>query len=796
MDFNSLDQAGYLALLKQLQGIGAYSDDDTANVNREWNGVAKIAALVSTVLEAASKNMFLSQANELLPKLEKLFYLPSDERLTTTQRQSRLLAFARALPKMVEARIDAAFDAYLVTSSGPTVAPTPAQAATAGAPASAGLYLQRRESTADATERRTLDPILARGLPARAMGGKLSTGNATFGSGSIDRLSINTTPAVSPATQTKANAAVYEYFPGSVIDANEWLEIQSMLLWKSRGFTVSQTSQGRTIVAAGSITAGATVILDGPTHGGAEAINWHNRFTQARGIISTVDVTPGGAFEDIATPNPVDAVWLPPAKLGNAGAAYTHPLTPMSGAAQAELSVNASGDLTMTSLAGGTLYFVLMIRCTPAHTVASSTDTQPWASTVDITNAVLQDVARSAAIRSADGGGAGWTKESMFGTNRGALRRILYTGPLGKVTQAGNLPYVVLDSSEDWRNRYLLVSAVTRASMTECVAGSTSGFAGRSGTTNGNDLNHSAPRLFYTGAGAALGNLTELAYQLPDTVIDKNVWLYADSATGDLLAEMKGTDSNDDYAACLFMVTASEPVDGSSVATPVPLHATQVHALDLNQPQNNGCFAQGLQGGVPRYLATSDDHGTEPTNPPLGLVAEGSGGPRRPVQHRVRERVGRVDDSTWLCRQKLVGQRKRIVSVTVPDDTLVYMDLSSATGIQPGYLDQVDFRDRLISIEGRYSSTDITVYHGGAGQTDDSASFTRFAATFYSGPYADQVIVAGDLTFTMVFSRGIDCYHSRLHVVQTTGATLYLNLSIEVTGYLGLTDRRLFGAVS
>lgn len=793
MGFNSLDQAGYLSLLKRLQGRGGYSDDDGANVNKEWNAVAKVAELVSTVLEAAGKNMFVTQAVELLTDYERFLYMPSDERLTDAQRQSRLKAFARALPKMIEARLDSAFDAYLGATSGITVRPTSTDSLSAQASPYGGLYVQRQEPSADSQEIRTLELILARGLPARALGGRISTGNATFGSGSIDRKSINTSPAVSPPFQTKSRVAVYEFFPGSVIDRDQWIEVQSMLLWKSRGFSISQMSQGRTIVVAGQIDASATAIIDGPTHGGAGAISWHDRFVQCWGVYSDTDVRPGGAAEDLSALIDTKHCWLGTAKLGNAATAYVHELTRVNGATNigAQLSVNAAGDLTLTNTVAATRYFVLMIRCTPTHTLTSTTDTQPWVNTIDIVNAELTQIARSVEIRDANGGGAGWSKTALFSSDQGAMRRLLYTGGLGKIVQTGSKNSVVLDSSEDWRKRYVLVVAITKTASDQYPSANADGMTARMGQSS-----FHVPRLFFTGPGSSGGSATIQPYEHADRPPGNSpdIWIYADSTTGELKAEMKATDSTSNCAAGMFLVLASEQYDGGGTVTAVPLHATQIHALDLNQPQNNGCIAQGVQGGAPRAAASSTAPGTAPTTPPLGLVAEGGSLPRRPLSFAVRERVGRVDDSTWTYRQKLVGQRKRIISIEVPANSTVALDLfNDPTKLAPGTEDQMDFRDRFVWFEGRYSATNITV---SANPQNSDVTVSRFCGTLYTGPFGDQTLTEGDLTFKFEFSRkgtnkGI---HSRLVVTETGGSTKYLNVAIEASGFLGLTDRRLYGA--
>lgn len=787
MDFGSLDQAGFLRLLKRLQGKGGYSEDDDSNRVKELNAIAKVAELASEAIELVGRNQFVSAAVEALLSYEALYGLPSDYNFTDAQRQARLKAFWAALPKMIEARLDAAFDAYLGTTTGSTIRMTSSDAwNNHAAPSAAGLHVQRREPSADAAERRTLDPILARGLPARALGGKLSIGDATFGSGSIERKSINQVQSFAPGTQTKSMAAPYPYYPGSVLDAATWKEIQAMLMWKGKSATFDQTALGRTIIVRGSIPAGNTAVLDGPTFGGGTAINWENRIVQAWGVFSSTDVRTG----DLTLRPSSEHGYTMPFKTGT-GAGFANDLYNISANAtlQCTFALSGSGDLVITNYSAGTRYFVLMIRCSPTYTPASSVDTQPWVNTVDITNANLTQIARSAEIRDADGGGATWTKTATFSGDRGAIRRVLYTGPLavGPVDAFLNRDQqprrVILDSSEDWRNRYVLIVPTDSASATEFP------LIQYDGATN---LNESA-RLFHTGPGAAVGSATALGYQQPNRMNGTaSIWIFADSTTGDLVAEMKSTASVANFACCLFMAIGSEKTDGSGVATPVPLHATQIHALDLNQIQNNGCFAQGFQGGVPRSYVGASVKRTIPTCPPLGLIAQGSM-PRRPLSWLVRERVGDYDedsDGYYESRQKLFGQRKRFFSeVIAPGGTVALDDFN----LMDDAIDQMDFRDRFVHFEGKQSALDITV---GAGvQTTDGAA-SRIGFVMYMGPFNNQTAVSGSLTFTFEMSRkgtsrGL---HSRFTVTNGSGASIYLNLAIEASGYLGLTDRRLYGA--
>lgn len=788
MDFGSLDQAGFLRLLRRLQGRGGYSDDDDSNRTKELNAVAKVAALASEALELAGRNEFPSQAVEALLSLERLFGLPGDVQFTDAQRQSRLRAFMRALPKMVESRLDAAFDSYLSATSGVTIRPNAVESWYHRAPPAGGLHVQRQEPSADSVERRTLDPILARGLPARALGGKVSTGDATFGSGSIDRKSINIAQAVLPSVQTKANCPVIPYYPGSVIAADDWKEIQAMLLWKGKSIVMNQSSQGRTIVAMGSITAGSTAIIDGPTHGGGGAISWDNRLVQAWGVFSSTDVRLSGSPDLSARPS-TDHCWLSLSKLGTTGTPYLHEMVDIATGANvnAQISVNGTGDLTLKNNAAGTRYFAIMFRCCPTHTTGSSGDTEPLINATDIVNADITQVARSVEVRDANGGGAGWTKTSLFSGDQAAIRRICYSGPLGKGSSDGR-QRVILDSSEDWRKRYVLLVPVTKADASQFQSASWGTMSARYTTSNID----CTPRLFYTGPGAAQGSATAVAYQHPDQIVNaKNVWIFADSTTGNLIAEMKSTDSASNFATVMFLALGSEMQDGASVANTVPLHATQIHALDLNQIQNNGCYAQGFQGGAPRHYIGSSTKGNIPTCPPLGLIAEGAM-PRRPVSWMVRERVGDYDDADgyYEQRQPIINQRKRLISVGIAASGEVPID--DFNEINP-LVDQADMRDRLIWIEGRFSANDIAIPT--SPQTGDVASTTRFCAVFYSGPFGDQSFAIGNLTIKFEFSRtgSNKGQHSRITLTNNSGSDMYINMATECSGFLGLTDRRQYG---
>jgi hypothetical protein len=785
MDIGALTQAAYLELLKRLQGSGYASDPDT-NRYHELNAVAKIAELASAALQTASANLFLSSASEALDLMERVRFLLQQSSITDARRRDRLLAFARGAAKMVEARLDNAFGKYTGDATGVTRRPD-LDAVQDGRSAPAGALVVARGEAIVLTdqEARDLSPVLARGLPAHAIPGAIYDADAVFGNVLYNsRRAVTMFPQVTVPAQTKHRSVALDFHPSTEITVEKWIELQSMLVPKSVGFDFDQAEQGRWIFYQGTIAAAAQDLIDGPTHNGG--VNWLNRVIQAWGVVDDAAIT------DPTINLNSEHVWLSASKTGSSGAAYTHSLWttgPGNGAtSNVVLLVDTNGVLRIQNNAAGTRYVALMIRCSPTYVVDTNGPTQPWINPFQVEHDEVAELYASTVI-SDD------TPGEFAGVDAGALRRIVYSGGM---KYGGNPHSVIIDSSEDWRNRWVLVVPIQLRVM---GADAVEEIGYPSVASDGSFSSNEEARLFYTGTGATPEqDLPVLAYQhgfFTSPVVESQTWIYADT-DGNLRCEPKNSldgvygewDKAYDFMA---LVIATEQDDGTSVVTPVPVHATRVHAIDLEQPQSCGVFSQGQQGGVPRYSLTDPTPKTQPTNAPLGLVQEGHL-PCRPVQWLVRERLGATDDGTYLSRQPILGQRKRVISIqantaeTTPVDTF-----NDAPDMGTGVNDQVDFRDRLVWIEGRISTSNITI--APLAQNDDSAA-TRFTWTLYTGPYADlSITLTTNLTLRFEFSRdganrGI---HSRLVIENATGSTYYVNAVVEMSGHLGLSDLRAYG---
>jgi hypothetical protein len=775
MEVTALTKDAYHALLRRLQGSG-YTSEPSSVRDQELGAVARIAEMAAEGLVRASRNFFVGSADDALDAYERVRFLVGSAGLATSRRQARLLAFVRGMP-LVEARLRNAFAAYLADTTGETVRATEANLIAHQACPIAALVVGDIESEADKHAALDLDPVLARGLPCRALSGHVAVpvdGSAALLYGATlddSPRAIATVPVVTVPAQTKARSAPIAFHPGAVVTRAMWLELQAMLLWKSRGFSLDQNAQGRTYLLVAEIGAAATEVID-------IDISWAHRFVSASGSATVT------ADADLTALTAAEHVWLPPSKLGAAGAGLTQSLVTLSGiSAGLTVHVNAGGNLVVTN-GGATRDVVLMLRGSPVYTEGSSTDTQPWADANIIDGDQLGEL-YAATIVTDDG------PLSFAGADAGAIRRIVYTGGLTRETGDGAVRSVILDASEDYRERYVLVVPLTLPVATG-VESAYYPHAGADGLAP-RSLLVEAPRLFYTGAGAAAGDDAVLGLQHPDRLDTPDVWLFSD-ADGNLCAEMKTVSAH--KSACLLaLIIATEKTDGSSVVTAVPVDTDEAQTIDLEQPQNCGVFAQGFQGGVPRYDASSPEARAVPTCPPLGLIHEGHA-PPRPVSWLVRERLGLIEDGTYEVRQPIVGQRKRLVSMVVDAETLVPIDdFNVAAELAPGVNDQLDFRDRFVWIEGRYSAGDILV-ESDPGADDDAA--TPFFAAFYTGPYADvEVALTETLSVVFEFSKsGTECgYHSRLCLRNTDVADVYVNASIECSGFLGLSDLRQYGVI-
>jgi len=772
-DFGQLDEQGQLDLLRSLQGEGAYTEETGTARDAELSGVARIAYLASETLVAAARNMLPSKSVELLDGYELLHAAPSNEQLTDTQRQSRLKAFLRALPRLLAHRLDNAAASLTGVTTGTTVSHDGTTQTDGGASVVGAFGVTRLEPSATAQDAVALDTIMRRGSAARSIVGDTATRAADYsGVTPIDRSILEDVPV--GATHTTAPIVrPFDYYVGSTVRQAQWRELQAMLCWKA-GYGdlvptyLDQTDQGGTLYEQGSVATAATVSLD-------TVDDWSERWLQVWGVVSATDITP--ASYDLASLPDTDLVWTSLCKTGTTGAPYTQTLTTLAGGSSlCTVQVNGSGDLELSNTSGATRYYRLFVRASPKYSLTETPGSvirSPWLDLEFATSATMSQLWKAATIRD----------QTLANAAEGGQRRVFSTGTLSRVA-TDETQFVVLDSSLDWRERVLLVAPLTSDSASANPSPQTTGVDTRVGTSENN-----VPRMFNTYTGAAIGSATAQPYQHADRFAGPNVWLFADSATGDLVAEMKSTDSTDARACAMFMVLASERTDGD--VEPVPIDGASLTAYDLNTLQDIGCWAQGKQGNAPRQLA-ADVPGSAITAAPLGVISASGGMPYAPSVFEVRERIGRADDATFEQRQPVRSQRKIVGSILVEDGAIEPVD-ELANLFDEG-TELWDVRDRFVWIEARASfTTDIRI----GGISDNSAD--KKCALLYTGPHdtGDFVMtLAPGLTIFLNWSRlqlGAEGIYSTFSFENVFGSDYYVNYAIELSGHLGLADRRLWG---
>ncbi len=757
MKLGSLDQAGYVRLFKALLGTG-YTQDEAGPHGAEMLGMGKIAQLASEALDNVIRNMFVSHAIEALDEHDLMRGMPTDANLTTAQRQARLVAFTRALPKLIGARLDQALDRWLGTTSGETIAPTTVVSQSHGCSHWGGLVVTRREPSASLHQLRVIDDIMGRGMPARALSKRGALIDAEYGQ-PVDRSVLSYEDPAAPVPELTPNVAPLEKFPGEVITLDEWREIQAQLLWKpynggsgstTNQFSVAHTNAGSTMYAEGSIGAGASIALTFP--------GWNERITQAWCAANA------SAFTD-STAAGISHGFIGASKLGSLASPFVHAF--VGSGVVTGLTLSLPGPDTravLTNTSGATIYYGIILRKSPFIFQNTSNDLEPWTSLTDFNSVSVSSAWEAGRVDVRDSG-------DNYVSDGLAVRRILYTGAMQRDPDGDAPTLVTLDTSVDWRLRAILVVALGAGSNSALLNAASHRMVNGAGSS-------SAPiaKIFISYSGAAANPAAVAAYQYADPTA--NIWIWADSATGHLMAEMKASVSTNEYAHAFFMVTTTS---GPGTPYTLPVASPAVYPADLNIPQHVGCFAQGQ--GTPEAPVTL---------PPLGAVLDG-GIPARPVSWLVRERLSSADDRAIEIRQRILGQRRRVLSLGLLAGATVDADACTDVPTAGGQnLDQVDYRDRFVFVEGAWSSSDISL--GRVAQLSDAAA-NKFCWCFYGGPYNDHTITFGDITLTFDFQRSNSApFQSRLRVTNGAGAARYVNLMVEMTGFLGLTDRRLLGA--
>ena len=250
----------------------------------------------------------------------------------------------------------------------------------------------------------------------------------------------------------------------------------------------------------------------------------------------------------------------------------------------------------------------------------------------------------------------------------------------------------IVDSKEDWRDRLIALWGFADSG----AAGYGSVFPGSPHDTA---FGQAFLGSFYTNNGQVAGQTVTGVMELAT-----GLYLYADQTTGHLCLDLHSTAADGQYSIGLILSASEGTGQRGGAGQPVvpgilAANGNPVYPADLNRVQDEGMLLQAQQGE------------TEIRSLPVGGVKFGD-----PSTADVWTRR----DGTQ-ARQPLTGEVRRFFSTLVPGNTTQRLD------------DSVDWRDRFLIGQGRFSNAAAAIQPGGAAATSHNSA-THWFGGQYLGP--------------------------------------------------------------
>lgn len=778
MPMPDLSVASLKATLKRLQGRGAYTaDDDTARV-RELEAIATAASESLGLVRSALDGIFPGRdtTDLLLEEWERYLRIVEVAGATNAERRSYVRGI-RSLRKGATAASlhDAAIAAGAV-GSPEVFRVTRDQVTGEGAePESifrSPLSFDDPADLAAPKVRERVVEMLLRILPSRAIG--------RLGIRDVEKLIIDGAAAAWESAAATLNrtaiggsytglspvrlspARVVDYGPQVRIDAEDLNAIQDAIMWRGQiGGLSNAEAGGAHVMIAASLANGASTLID-------TSIDWRDRYIWFHGQIDSTDLRPGAANDDSRGNNGTySALGFGFYASGSAS------VTPRIGTlhTNVDIEVNGTGQLLIRNNTGSTRYIVGMIMATgrllsgtpsprywtyqPLQTFDSAGPTRAqWLAIRTLTQLRRQN-------QSAQNQSAPWA--SWAGD--GGLRRYGWAIDVAKPATTTAVTRVLLDASEDWRDRLLKIECIAKGDDFGCWPG----------VNDDAIVDNGAYGLRYTGVGSpgTADGATVGAWQIPLT---GGHYIYADTESGALYLERKGNFGGSVAVTTLaLLIHATEPLGvraAAQTARPTIQDVTgtgPIASLDFNSAQDGAVLIQ-MGGFYRREAADSLTPGTPSVDSgcfPLGPVMHGD--PPIPVKWRVRERVGdhvALDAARYTNRRQPVAGMLRIPISAAPGATST-VTLDST----------LDWRDRLIRWHGRHLGTDIRP--GGADVANHNTGTEHFGS-FYSGPGgAGWDRTHGNMKLKVNATTGA------LELENLAGSTQYVTAMVEATFQAG-----------
>lgn len=363
----------------------------------------------------------------------------------------------------------------------------------------------------------------------------------------------------------------------------------------------------------------------------------------------------------------------------------------------------------------------------------------------------------------------------------GGLHRF---GVAASVTKAtGQVVY--LDTQNDWRDRVLLVHWSTGfpSRLSAFSEGFSTGFGSATqansgpawpGMSDGVSFASSSDgsQLMITGPGQALGHVTKPDFGIQ---LEAGLFLYV-LTTGELVIGGNASLQRDTIGVVLSIQACDQLAIETTPATlndPTAVATNAISSGHLNTLQDGAMQGQFNEGD------TDLDVETTPTSMPLG--AKGFGvEPAIPQSWDIRKRIGEEGTTDLHRRQRTAGGSVRSYGEQVAAQ---FADMVIADG-------SIDWRDRHITIVGRYHTGNIQLFSGT--KTDYNDPALGFHGTFYSHD-GKPTGIQSDTRHGIDIITNLHIYvtdDGRLVVRNDSGTTYYLAVMIMATPQLGTRSER------
>ncbi len=752
----------FRAVLRRLQGRGAYTTEAGSVREAELLAAGTAAAVGAQIIDRAWKNSVPSQASELLSDWEEFFFLPNDAARTDDERRTRLRAIQHLMGRASWTDLQAVLRivAQSATLHGNTRDMVVADAAPEEA-IFAPLVTLDDVDYDDPKVRLFCALLLRRAVPARCcrllhsrdVRRGVATGYEAIWNSVDARLgrdAIGQQTAVA-RENNHPPARVVPYGPLSPLDGDELNLVQdgTLLVPASANRVEYNTSDAKwfTKSFAASIAATSIATIDS---GGLSGGDWLSRLLVIELKYDATDIRPGQGAD--ATIN------------GGGTAARIYWFTGAGGEAGYEYNVDANirlyvdaalGELVVRNLSGGTLRVVAFVIASgvvgsPAGGGSSTTRRlahfADGSDLADLDRAFLDAMSQRHHAKP-DGGSGGGADPWNQHPGGGGVQRLACVVNFPKTAPAATR---ILDATCDWRDRLLAIWW----GFKDVVFANESNFPGAP-TDNEWGSGSTSNRQGYTRLGGASGVGTlDLAYHIE---LETAMRLYARSSDGALCLDLDN-DYVSDGSSVLIRIWAS-PQLGERSAPAVHPSPTATDGLDEVDPNHLNFIQDPVALDQVRGTSTLASQAY-----PLGPVVR-HGSPYIPEVWTVRGSE---------LRQPLEASRR------------VWFALSLATGTDTLIDDSIDWRDRFLIGMGRRHTSDIRPGRAADADYDTGSSAWAGAEMTGSGQANGAIATPG---YYIVLTTGIAIYarssDGKLYIRNETGGTRYVVGTLEGSFQLG-----------